>query len=98
MARCVVWTFVILAGCFGGSSDFSPQGNALPADATAPYRLPWSCGESFTTSQGNDGDLCGFPGATHVGIQEFAFDFALPRGTPVHAARAGTVTLAATAT
>src|SRR5205823_8419295 len=94
MARAYAVALLFVAGCFGGSGGFSEGGNSVPLDGNAPYRLPWGCGETFDTSQGNDGDLCGFAGGDHVGIQAFAFDFAMPRGTPILAARAGVVTLA----
>jgi murein DD-endopeptidase MepM/ murein hydrolase activator NlpD len=67
----------------------------LPAADPDAYRLPWSCGETYGVTQGNHGDICGVLG-DHVGVQEYAWDFGLPKGTPVRAARAGVVTLAAT--
>ena len=58
------------------------------------WRLPWSCGERYYVSQGNDGDLCTASNGDHVLIQNYAWDFALPRHTPVLATRDGVVTLA----
>lgn len=58
------------------------------------WRLPWSCGERYYVSQGNEGDLCQQHNGDHILIQDHAWDFALPRHTPVLAARAGVVTLA----
>jgi murein DD-endopeptidase MepM/ murein hydrolase activator NlpD len=98
MARMLVCVALVAAGCFGGSGGFSGDGNQMPLDENAPYRLPWACGATFDTSQGNGGDLCGWPNGDHVGLQQFAFDFAMPRGTAVRAARAGVVTLAVSAT
>ncbi len=54
-----------------------------PPKETSPYRLPfdgrrWVC-------QGNNGTI------SHFGAGEFAYDFYMPEGTPVLAARAGVV-------
>jgi murein DD-endopeptidase MepM/ murein hydrolase activator NlpD len=65
----------------------------LPAADPDAYRLPWTCGQTYPVTQGNHGDICGVRG-DHVGVQEYAWDFGLPRGTPVRSARAGWVTLA----
>ncbi len=54
--------------------------------ARSPYVLPWTVGEAFVVLTGNCGQL-----ATHQGIARYAYDFSLPVGTHVHAARAGTV-------
>lgn len=51
------------------------------------YLLPYACGDAFTCSQGNFG-------SSHQGSQAYAWDFAMPKGTPVHAARAGVVAYA----
>lgn len=48
------------------------------------YRLPFACGTAQTCSQGNFG-------SSHQGSQAYAWDFAMPRGTAVHAARGGLV-------
>lgn len=48
------------------------------------YRLPYACGSSQTCSQGNFG-------SSHQGSQAYAWDFAMPKGTPVHAARGGKI-------
>ena len=49
------------------------------------YTLPFTAGERYTLTQGN----CG--GASHAGRFSYAFDFAMPLGTPVVAARDGVV-------
>jgi hypothetical protein len=59
------------------------------------YRLPWGCNVTYPTTQGNNGDDCGANLHDHINGQAYAFDFGLPRRTPVLAARSGTVTLAA---
>lgn len=51
------------------------------------YRFPWPKGKSFTVSQ-----AAGGPITTHLdGASQNAVDFTMPIGTPVLAARAGTV-------
>jgi hypothetical protein len=67
-------------------------GIAGPEDTTvyppreqSPYRLPWKVGMTFTCTQGNLSAL------SHDGWQEYAYDFVMPVGTPVCAAREGQV-------
>ena len=50
------------------------------------YHYPWTSGVSFVCNQGNNN-----PGGSHNGVQAFAFDFGLPAGTTVRAARGGVV-------
>lgn len=54
-------------------------------DARVRYALPWCAGESHAVMQGFHGSL------SHHGQDEYAVDFDLPFGTPVRAAREGTV-------
>jgi len=56
-----------------------------PDPARSPYRLPWKEGVSHVCIQGNNGSV------SHHGPGEFAYDFLMPSGTEVLAARAGTV-------
>ena len=79
------------SGCFVAPAGTNDGCNAAPGG----YHLPWKCGVTFDTTQGNDGDICGSSQGDHTGVQKFAFDFGLPLDTPVLAARAGTVTVAA---
>ncbi|MBI3268153.1 MAG: M23 family metallopeptidase [Planctomycetes bacterium] len=58
---------------------------AYPPRATSPYRLPWVEGKSRLCVQGNRGIV------SHRGWEEFAWDFAMPVGSEVRAARGGTV-------
>lgn len=63
------------------------------------YKLPWAVGEVHSVMQGNsrfdDAHQCISGCSTHNDdSMRFAFDFDLPEGTPVLAARAGTVSLA----
>lgn len=49
------------------------------------YSLPYATGESFRVSQGYHGVF------SHTGPDEYAIDWKMPIGTPVHAARGGVV-------
>lgn len=57
---------------------------ALPG-LTARYLLPFPSGEAYELTQGNCGD------ESHGGRFRYAFDFRMPIGTPVTAARSGVV-------
>jgi hypothetical protein len=50
------------------------------------YRLPWAAGDTYKVWQGNNGSL------SHKGSQKYAFDFGMPAGEVIYAARGGTVT------
>jgi murein DD-endopeptidase MepM/ murein hydrolase activator NlpD len=54
-------------------------------DASATYRVPFETGRSVLVSQGFNGRV------THKGDSKYAVDFQVPVGTPVVAAREGTV-------
>src|ERR1035437_5560789 len=56
-----------------------------PAAAQSPYRLPWTAGQAHRCVQGNRGIV------SHRDWERFAYDFAMPVGTEVCAARAGKV-------
>lgn len=56
-------------------------------DIDAGYRLPWPDGESFPVVQGFGGEF------SHTGRDHYSVDFGMPEGTPVLAARAGTVVM-----
>ncbi len=55
------------------------------ADPEHVYRLPFAKGQSFHVLQGFGA------GFSHTGLEYYAVDFAMPEGTPVHAARGGQV-------
>ncbi|MCL5947214.1 MAG: M23 family metallopeptidase, partial [Chloroflexi bacterium] len=52
-----------------------------------PYLLPWQAGQTYECIQGNNSV------ADHRGIEAYAWDFPMPTGTLILAARAGTVTM-----
>lgn len=76
---------VVLLGAayvlFTGPRDLS----SYPARETSPYRLPYPAGQTWLCGQSNRGLV------SHRGTGEFAFDFLMPEGSDVCAARGGTV-------
>jgi murein DD-endopeptidase MepM/ murein hydrolase activator NlpD len=54
-------------------------------DDSSSYVLPYPSGQSFPVSQGFHGKY------SHTGGDCYSIDFKMPEGSPVHAARAGTV-------
>ena len=54
-------------------------------DDTFMYQLPYPTGQSFPVSQGFHGKY------SHNGGDCYSIDFKMPEGSPIHAARAGTV-------
>src|SRR6185436_2382554 len=57
-----------------------------PDAAQSPYRLPWRGGITRLCCQGNRAVV------SHRGFEEYAYDFAMPVGSDVCAARAGVIT------
>lgn len=57
-----------------------------PPNRDTAYYLPLACGRSANVIQGHHGSF------SHNGLNTWAYDFALPRGTPVFAMEAGVVT------
>jgi murein DD-endopeptidase MepM/ murein hydrolase activator NlpD len=72
------WNFSYVRSSTLGSAD------AVPDDAFI-YSLPYAAGRSFRVSQGYHGRF------SHSGPDEYAIDWRMPVGTPVHAARGGLV-------
>ncbi len=72
------WDYSYVHSSVIGSAD------AVPDDACV-YSLPYAPGSSFCVSQGYHGRF------SHHGPDEFAIDWRMPVGTPVHAAREGIV-------
>ncbi|MBL9139980.1 MAG: M23 family metallopeptidase [Verrucomicrobiales bacterium] len=54
-------------------------------DSAHIYQLPFASGRQFEVVQGFHGSF------THGGNDDFAVDFGMPEGTPIHAAREGVV-------
>ena len=54
-------------------------------DKAGTYRLPFEDGKNFPLTQGNNGSL------SHTGYCLYAFDFGMPEGTKICAARGGKV-------
>jgi len=83
---------------FFGAVVACGQAGAAGAGPSA-YRLPWQAGQQETVLQGNsrfdEWQQCISGCTTHNDdAMRYALDFDLPEGTPVLAARAGTVALA----
>jgi murein DD-endopeptidase MepM/ murein hydrolase activator NlpD len=66
----------------------SLPGGSYPDRRQSEYRLPWKSGDLHFCFQGNNGLL------SHNGRGSFAWDFLMPMGTPILAARAGRVSSA----
>jgi Peptidase family M23/PA14 domain len=63
----------------------APPTVAASATAAVAYHLPFRIGESYSVNQGWHGPY------SHFGRSSFAYDFGLPRDTPVVAAASGVV-------
>lgn len=92
-SRAILLATLFAAGC--ASTGPSPV-RALPSDPlvggcgptpglTPRYLLPFPPGEAYELTQGNCGE------ESHGGHFRYAFDFRMPVGTPVVAARSGVV-------
>lgn len=81
-----------LTGCGGGDTS-NPVDNdckstsVYPDQATSQYLLPWTVGETYKVGQGN----CTTFSHNTTNNQQFAYDFFMPVGTKIRAARSGTV-------
>lgn len=67
---------------FTGPADTS----VFPPSETSPYLLPWPSGISYFCVQGVRGVV------SHRGSSQYGYDFYMPIGSDITAARAGTVT------
>jgi len=54
-------------------------------DDSYVYSLPYATGDSHKVTQGHNGSY------SHTGAEQYAIDWRMPVGTPVHAARSGVV-------
>lgn len=97
--RCAVLLSIILIGaCAAPSSLDGDDDDDLDDDeavaqtedalSASAFLLPLACRKRATISQGNNS------GFSHTGVAAYAYDFALPSGTPLHAMRAGKVSFA----
>lgn len=66
-------------------SDWQFGLSQVKPDKRHVYALPYAPGARFVVEQGYHGDF------THTGNNEYAVDFTMPVGTPIHAARGGIV-------
>ena len=73
--------FATLFFLFTGPHDL----DRYPSAVSSPYRLPWNGGVTRLCIQGNRAIV------SHRNWEEFAYDFAMPVGSDVCAARGGTV-------
>jgi len=74
-------------GCGNGMQDVALIGECEGYSnyTTSLYVVPWQAGTSQKVGQGNCGP------ASHYGTSKYAYDFDMPIGTQIAAARAGTV-------
>ena len=95
--RLSVIGIVLLAACSSpsGPSDAGSRwvwrencAGAYPAQESSPYVLPYEPGRSFVVGTGN----CEAP-HNRYSFEQYAYDFVMPIGTPIVAARDGEVIL-----
>ena len=88
---------IFAVGCGGGGGSSGPQTGTATSSACGPYPpqtdsayvLPYEVGKAYVVSQGN---CSNFSHKAGTGDQN-AYDFLMPIGTPIVAARTGTVSL-----
>lgn len=80
---CVCWylPYLVFIFFFTGPSDLS----IYPPQVSSPYKLPWKVGISRFVSQGNRSFT------SHRALHFYAWDFVMPLGAEIVAARDGTV-------
>ncbi len=67
------------------TNQFTMGSHLAVHDPSAVYLLPYAAGSGFRVTQGYNGTY------SHTGPDQYAIDFKMPPGTPVHAARDGVV-------
>jgi murein DD-endopeptidase MepM/ murein hydrolase activator NlpD len=77
-------TAVLLLSACG---EAQPPCTGYPEQQGSPYVLPWPAGQEFQVLTGN----CREEYPTHSGERRYAYDFRMPVGTVVTAARGGRV-------
>ena len=75
----------VTGGAVYGFATGPTQLDRYPAAATSPYHLPYPAGKTYLCVQSNRGVV------SHRGWEQFAYDFAMPVGSDICAARAGEV-------
>ena len=70
---------------FSYKDAFTIGNNTAVHDDHVVYQLPYETGKAFLVTQGYHGTF------SHTGPDEYAIDWKMPVGTPVHAARGGVV-------
>ena len=89
----LILIFFFFTGCnsdgkFSIDEDCKSASEGLyPEQSSSPYTLPWGVGETYTVGQGN----CTDHSHNQKWNQQFAYDFAMPTGTGIHATRGGIV-------
>jgi len=74
----------VLTAVPSASPTGTPTATPLPA-VPSPYLLPYPGGTSYLIQQGNNGNF------SHTGYQRYAWDFGMPMGSLILAAREGRV-------
>jgi hypothetical protein len=77
----------LLVSSLLASAPSVPHSTANPSDDMPEVGVPFSCGRIHTVSQGHDT-------GSHQHNDTYAWDFRMPDGTPIVAARDGVVRLA----
>lgn len=87
LLRCTDGDWTVDTTCSEGCIVADPgQPDACKAVVSPEaYYLPWTCGVTYTCTQGNNGSF------SHSGNMQYAYDFGMPRQTPVLASRGGVV-------
>ena len=67
------------------TNQFTMGNHRAVHDDSCIYLLPYATGSGFRVTQGYNGSY------SHCGPDQYAIDFKMPEGTPVHAARGGVV-------
>ena len=76
-----------LACATSGPGDGTETCEGFPEWTTSAYVLPYPVGKTYTVDQAN----CSPPGNGHRGAARYGYDFLMPIGTTVTAARGGVV-------